>query len=138
MTTPVAGTVITLDSSDPQTALDTALTTLDLDPDDFLSALAISMEDRNTPAKIVILYGPTTGGGGGGTVNYYQDEFTATSSQSTFALSRTPSDNQSVFFVVNGVIYDDQHDYTISGSTVTWLNTLFFMQAGDDVIIKYI
>jgi hypothetical protein len=67
-----------------------------------------------------------------------EDEFEPTAAQITFILSQGPEDTTSVFFIINGVTYDDQSDYSVSGQTVTWLNTLFLMEVGDKVIIKYV
>jgi hypothetical protein len=77
------------------------------------------------------------GGGGGGHSAWTEDEFSPTPAQVTFILSQAPTDSESIVFVVNGVIADDVVDYTVSGQTVTWLNTNFVMEAGDVVAIRY-
>lgn len=66
-----------------------------------------------------------------------EDEFIATLGQITFILSQAPIDSVSLTVGVNGLKYDDTSDFTVSGTTVTWLNTLFSMDAGDQVIIRY-
>jgi hypothetical protein len=66
-----------------------------------------------------------------------EDEYVATVGQVTFILSQTPTDPVSVTVAVNGVIYDDISDYTVSGTTLTWLNTLFSLDTGDKVIVRY-
>lgn len=71
----------------------------------------------------------------GGT--WKEDEYVPTVGQVSFSLSQSPQDTNSVFFVINGVIYDDTADYTVSGQTVTWLNTSFSLEITDVVIIKY-
>ncbi len=71
-------------------------------------------------------------------IDWVEDEFTATAGQVTFVLSSTPLDVDSVSVIVNGVHYDDDADWTISGTTVTWLDTVFVMDAGDKVIIRYV
>lgn len=69
--------------------------------------------------------------------SWTEDEFTPTPAQITFAISSAPIDPASLFFIINGVIYDDTSDYTVSGQTVTWLNTLFLMESEDKVLIRY-
>lgn len=66
-----------------------------------------------------------------------EDEFTTTAGQVTFILSQAPGDANSLSFFVNGVLYDDVADYTVSGTTVTWLN-VFAMETGDKVHIRYV
>ena len=66
-----------------------------------------------------------------------EDEFIATLGQVTFILTQAPLDSVSLTVTVNGVTYDDTSDYTVSGTTVTWLNTLFSMDVGDQVLIRY-
>lgn len=75
--------------------------------------------------------------GVGGHAAWVQDEFTATAAQVSFILSGAPSEALSLTFNVNGIDYDDVVDYTISGSTVTWTNAAFVMEAGDKVIVRY-
>lgn len=75
----------------------------------------------------------------GATSGYWvEDEFTATEDQTIFTLSSTPTDSDSVQMFVNGVIYDDTADYTVSGTTVTWLDAKFTMDTGDKILIRYI
>lgn len=69
---------------------------------------------------------------------WLQDEFSPTTGQVSFVLSQAPTDPTSLFFVVNGVDYDDVSDFTVSGATVTWLDTDFSFRAGTDkVLIRY-
>jgi hypothetical protein len=89
-----------------------------------------------TPSTITI-DGSGTTGGGGGTV-WKSDEFDTTLNQISFSLSTGPTDPNSVFFIVNGIIYDDVLDFTVSGSTITWTNHSFNFEVGDKVIIKYV
>lgn len=67
-----------------------------------------------------------------------EDEFTATGGQITFIISWPATDANSIELYVNGVLYDDTADYTVSGTTVTWLNTPFSMDVGDKVLVRYI
>jgi hypothetical protein len=66
-----------------------------------------------------------------------EDEFTATAGQITFILSSAPSTAASFSLMVNGVFYDDTADYTVSGVTVTWLNTPFALEVGDKLHARY-
>lgn len=80
--------------------------------------------------------GPAGPPGAGGTP-WVEDEFTATPAQVTFILSQAPIDAVSLTFHVNGVLYDDVTDFSISGTTITWLDTAFVMSAGDKIHIRY-
>lgn len=67
-----------------------------------------------------------------------EDQFTATAGQVTFILSQAPTDPGSVELDVNGVTYEGGAvDYNISGVTITWLNGVFSMSAGDRVLVRY-
>ncbi len=76
---------------------------------------------------------PTVGSGSPWT----QDEYDPTNGQVTFILTSTPTDPSSVIFMVNGIVADDVIDFTVSGTTVTWLNNLFVLDTSDKVLIKY-
>lgn len=76
-------------------------------------------------------------GAGGGHSPWREDEWAATPGQVTFILGLAPTDLNSVEFLVNGVLYDDAADYTVSGVTVTWLDTEFSMESTDKVLIRY-
>lgn len=67
-----------------------------------------------------------------------EDEFTPTAGQVTFILSAPPKDQASIQFFVNGVLTDDVVDYTVSGQTITWLNTHYSMEITDKVIVRYL
>jgi len=69
---------------------------------------------------------------------WVEDEFVASNGQVTFILSQAPSEMASFSLHVNGIVYDDDDDFTVSGTTVTWLNTLFAMDAGDKLLARYI
>ena len=71
------------------------------------------------------------------TIPWAEDEVVPTAAQVTFILSSAPSDPLSLTMRVNGVAYDLGIDYTISGVTVTWLNTLFVLQTTDKVHLRY-
>lgn len=65
-----------------------------------------------------------------------EDEFTPTQGQSIFPLGRAPVDVVSLGFYVNGHLQDDGVDYTLAGSTITWLN-VFVVGPLDKIIAKY-
>jgi hypothetical protein len=67
-----------------------------------------------------------------------EDEFVPTLNQITFTLSHSPKFPTSVFFIINGVVYDDSLDYVVNGLTITWTNNSFHITASDTVIIRYI
>lgn len=69
--------------------------------------------------------------------DWKEDEFNPSNDQITFVLSQTPEDQESVFFIINGIVYDDVEDYSVSGQTVTWTNFLFNIESSDHVVIKY-
>lgn len=73
-----------------------------------------------------------------GSANFIEDEFTPTLGQITFILSQAPTDLDSLAFLVNGVHYDDTVDFTVSGTTVTWLNTPFSLDTTDKVHARYV
>lgn len=75
--------------------------------------------------------------GGVGHLNWIEVEFTPTAGQITFLLGSIPADVVSLEFYVNGVLYDDTTDYTVSGSTVTWTNVAFILKTEDKVIIRF-
>lgn len=81
---------------------------------------------------------PGTGGGGGGGAPWVEDEFSPAGGQVTFILSQAPSDSDSLMMIVNGIVYDDGVDYTVSGQTLTWLAAAFAMESGDKVLIRYV
>jgi hypothetical protein len=78
-------------------------------------------------------YQVVSAGGGGVTI---QESHTPTASQTVFTTAATPSGAVQVF--VNGIAYQSGGvDYTVSGSTVTWLNTAFTLATTDTVVFLY-
>lgn len=71
-----------------------------------------------------------------GHIPWAQEEFTPTLGQITFIVSDLPADVVSIEFNVNGVLYDEGDDYTVSGSTITWINPIV-LKPVDKVIIRY-
>tara|TARA_Y100000310_G_scaffold313881_1_gene362752 strand:- start:87 stop:464 length:378 start_codon:yes stop_codon:yes gene_type:complete len=66
-----------------------------------------------------------------------EDEFTPGLGQVSFILTSAPVDPDSFSLHVNGVVYDDVVDYTVSGVTLTWLNTLFSLDGSDKLLARY-
>jgi hypothetical protein len=81
--------------------------------------------------------GTTVVGSAGAAHPWTEDEFTPTNGQVTFILSQTPTDLSSLMVNVNGVTADEGTDYTVSGTTVTWLNNLYSMETTDFVVVRY-
>lgn len=96
-------------------------------------------QERSRVAKVegtpIVLN--VTGGGGGGHATWVEQEWAATPGQVTFILAGTPTEATSLSFFVNGVMYDDDVDFTRSGNTITWLNAAFTMESGDKVHVRY-
>ena len=68
---------------------------------------------------------------------WLEDAFTPTLGQITFILSQAPTEPISLMMNVNGVEVEETADYTLSGVTLTWLNTEFSMETSDGVVIQY-
>lgn len=62
--------------------------------------------------------------------------FTPTNGQTAFILSSVPISNDRIFMFVNSATYIVGNDFTISGSTITWLNA-FTMATTDIVTVRY-
>lgn len=72
-----------------------------------------------------------------GSAQFQEDEFAAGALQTAFTLSRTFKVGGLSVLFVNGVGFAEGTDYTISGNTLTWLDTDFTLAVGDDIVIKY-
>ena len=68
---------------------------------------------------------------------WFEDVFTAAPGQTVFTLAAEPVDSESFQLTVNGVKYENDQ-YTLIGTTVTWLNVEFSMDGGETVLAKYI
>jgi hypothetical protein len=75
------------------------------------------------------------GGGGGGT--FVENEFTATAAQTVFTLSQAFALAGLSILFINGVGYAEGAEYTIAGTTLTWLDVPFALEAGDRVVVKF-
>lgn len=53
-----------------------------------------------------------------------EESFTPTASQTIFTVAETPSDPTDVNFRLNGVSYETGVDFSVSGTTVTWLKAI--------------
>lgn len=65
------------------------------------------------------------------------DPFTATDGQTVFTLSQTPVDPNDVRMRINGVGYDVGVDYVVVGTSVTWMDVLFVLEAGEAIEFMY-
>jgi len=78
------------------------------------------------------------GGGGAGPVpQQIEEEITPTAGQVSFTLSWPPVSGPAVDFLVNGVDYEQDVDFSVSGQNLTWLNVPFSLEPGDHVTIRY-
>ena len=78
------------------------------------------------------------GGGGGGNVSaLQQDVFIATAGQTTFPLSKTPINQESLELFVNGISQTVGVDYTLSGGSVVYSDIPPLLN-GDVVVAKYL
>lgn len=79
-----------------------------------------------------------TGIGAGASSARIRDTFTGvvTNGQTMFTLSMTPSDTTLVQMEINGVLYRSTTFLTVSGTTLTWLDT-FVLSSSDVVDIVY-
>ena len=67
-----------------------------------------------------------------------ENEFTPTLGQTVFTLTPGPSETRSLSLFVNGVRADDVTDFTVVGTTLTWLDTDFSLDTSDKVIVRYV
>lgn len=66
------------------------------------------------------------------------DNLTVSSNgQTAFTLAATPKTGEPVMLVVNGVAYRQTTYFTVSGTTLTWLNVGFSMATTDEVTAYY-
>lgn len=65
------------------------------------------------------------------------DLFFAAALQVVFVLSLLPADPPNMVMSVNGQVQTQVLDYTIAGAVLTWLDTDFVLDAGDEVIFFY-
>ncbi len=65
------------------------------------------------------------------------DQYTATALQTVFTLSSAPTVPTATFFFVNGQRQKYGVDFTVSGTTLTFLAPSFSLQVGDDIAAHY-
>ena len=75
------------------------------------------------------------GGGGGGTARL--DKFSPGGGQTVFVLSATPSPAADVLMFVNGTEYTSPGAFAVVGSTLTWNDSEFVIEASDRVEVSY-
>lgn len=76
--------------------------------------------------------------GGGGGASGVADAYVAIAAQTLFTLSSIPAVPAAVLFFVNGQKQTYTTNYTVVGTTLTWLNVGFSMSAGDEVAAFYL
>lgn len=111
------------EDADPTARVDVRLNSLD--------SLVTKLEDE------LELEGGGGGGGGTGSITIEEETFSPSNGQTIFILSKTYEVGGFVQFFVNGIKYDLTVDFTISGTTVTWLDTPFTLTTTDLVSIHY-
>ena len=57
--------------------------------------------------------------------------------QTVFTLALGLEEDGLQFVFVNGVVYQLGVDYTLTGTTLTWLDTDFLLDTTDCVLVKY-
>lgn len=87
----------------------------------------------------IIISSSATQQGGAGTVfeEYVQDTIVTTNGQTAFVLDLMPVDANDVVMYVNGFAYDKNEDYSVVGTSVTWLDNPFTLAIGDEVKFTY-
>ena len=68
---------------------------------------------------------------------WLEEAITPTLGQITFILSQAPTEPASLSLHANGIEAKETDDYTLSGTTLTWLNSEFSFETNDDIVIKY-
>lgn len=63
----------------------------------------------------------TATGGGGGSVNAFQETLAVAAGQPA-PLSTTPLADEAIELFVNGEFQNQPNDYTVSGSSLTWVS----------------
>ena len=72
-----------------------------------------------------------------GPAPFQTDIYIATNGQTVFPLSMLPAAPVNLVFSVNGQVATPGLDYTEALGVVTWLNTDFMLQFGDEVVAYY-
>jgi hypothetical protein len=76
------------------------------------------------------------GGGGGGSDVVVDETFVPTNGQTAFVLSTVPLNNSDILMLINNIAYIVGQNFTISGTTITWLDD-FTLETTDIVVIRY-
>ena len=75
-------------------------------------------------------------GGGGGTL-FAKQTFIPGNGQTLFTLASFPAPSGFSAVVVNGATYEEGHDYSLSGPSLTWLNVSCFLDTFDRLVVTY-
>lgn len=80
----------------------------------------------------------TSGSGTTGSTRPPEQLYVVESNQTVFQLTGTPANKELLILLVNGVAYayGATNDFTISGSTLTWLNTAVALEPADSLILR--
>jgi hypothetical protein len=100
-------------------------------------ASVILRNDGSSDWMITGAYLPTTGGGGGALDHHQTDQYTAMALQTVFALTRVPADSADVVMHINGQRQRNGIDFTVIGTTITWLDVQFTLSGGDAVQLDF-
>jgi len=76
-------------------------------------------------------------GGPGGAIGRVEDKWAATIGQTVFTLTRAPEEPDSWPLFIEGVQYSSPDFFTVSGTTLTWLDVPFTLPAGARVEFYY-
>ena len=76
-------------------------------------------------------------GSGGGSSTIQEDIFAPANLQTVFTLSQTWSGGFAIVFV-NGIEYVLGSDFTIVGTTLTWLDVPFTLALSDRLAVDYV
>ena len=67
-----------------------------------------------------------------------EEAFTPTPSQTVFTIAEAPSDNSDANFRLNGMTYETGVDFSVSGTTVTWIKAITLDSTDLVEIIYYV
>jgi hypothetical protein len=100
-----------------------------------------SLQTAETKVYITKVIGQTTltdPSGPGASVGPLVDSFvTAAPGETDFTLTRTPDYPDSVWMAIEGVMYEKDTHFTLTGDVVTWNDVAFVIPAGTRVNVAY-
>jgi hypothetical protein len=103
---------------------------IDTDPTSFAGEAGQFVRVNATPDGLEFVDPPSG-------ATWLEDAYTPTLGQVTFILSQAPTEPDSLSLHANGIEAVETDDYTLSGTTLTWLNTEFSFETDDGVVIQY-